>query len=1078
MRDVTIRLRLDISDLKAKSVAAAGNVKAFTKELERSADKRQALDEIGGTFGKVGLAATAAGALAVRAFANFDEAMSAVAATGEDAKNNLAGLRDVAIEAGQRTKYSATEAAAGIENLLKAGVSANDVMTGGLDAALDLAAAGSLEVGEAAEYAATAMNLFGINGAEVSSVADALAAGAGKAMGEVGDLGQALSQSGLVASQMGMSMTETVGSLSAFAQAGLLGSDAGTSLRTMLLRLANPSKESAGLMKRLGIEAYDAQGKFVGVAEVADDLQRAFEGKTQAERDAAMATIFGSDAIRAANVLYDQGEQGIRKWTKAVDDQGYAADVAATKMDNLKGDWEELTGALETALIGTGEGADGPLRRLVQGLSALVDVYNDLPQPARDAALASTGLIAAIGGGTWALSKVATSYANMMGNLDTLGLSFDRTGKKALLMRGAAVGAGAGLMALSGDIGRVDKTAGVLADSLGAAAIGFGVAGPWGAAVGGAVGLLKGLGDANKSAAAEVDALSAAFDRQSGKMNEAARAKAVDDLNQPLSEGGPFGIGKVDMTALQAAKALGIDLQVLTDAAMGSGSALAEVSARLDDFGRDSGNSAEWYREEAERLGITTTELADASGYLGEFIDKNADKWTKAGERARDAAAAASGQIETVNQFNQALGDIRPEVKTELKLLGYRASAVEIDNLQRKYNLTPEEVQTILAALDRATPLADRVENKLGSLADKTVTPRINVDAGDSAARIDYIGRAMAALRDRTLHIRVQGGSQVGLATGGAIFGPGSGTSDSIPAMLSNGEHVWTAREVQAAGGQGAVYGLRAAALAGALPKFAEGGAVEALSAREYASLRARINDLKRALKETEKGKGPGGGKNTRFVLRGWDRREAAAELAELQVELKEQNGIRRQIGKGKRYRSVAAYNRAQEAREEALSAADDRRSTAESFAGSVGADAFRSPASLERALSMMLRDSAEFTTLLADLRKKGASPFLLDQIMKAGPSRATNRTLRKLLADSARLNRLNLASSGIVSTANQYAALTSGSGFQVNYSGAAAFDYNALARAMAQVQITVPITRADTGWIAQTGQAEITRRA
>lgn len=117
-------------------------------------------------------------------------------------------------------------------------------------------------------------------------------------------------------------------------------------------------------------------------------------------------------------------------------------------------------------------------------------------------------------------------------------------------------------------------------------------------------------------------------------------------------------------------------------------------------------------------------------------------------------------------------------------------------------------------------------------------------------------------------------------------------------------------------------------------------------------------------------------------------------------------------------------------------------------------------------------------TALLADLRKKGASPWLLDQLVKAGPSRATNRTMRKLLGDSARLNRLNLASSGIVSTANQYAALTSGSGFQVNYSGAAAFDYNALAKAMAQVQITVPITRADTGWIAQTGQAEITRRA
>ncbi|WP_344568853.1 transglycosylase SLT domain-containing protein [Streptomyces axinellae] len=75
-------------------------------------------------------------------------------------------------------------------------------------------------------------------------------------------------------------------------------------------------------------------------------------------------------------------------------------------------------------------------------------------------------------------------------------------------------------------------------------------------------------------------------------------------------------------------------------------------------------------------------------------------------------------------------------------------------------------------------------------------------------------------------------------AKGGAVNGPGSGTSDSIPARLSRGEHVWTAREVQGAGGHRAVEGLRAAARGGAAPSgpspaaggapgFALGGAVD-----------------------------------------------------------------------------------------------------------------------------------------------------------------------------------------------------------------------------------------------------------
>lgn len=71
-------------------------------------------------------------------------------------------------------------------------------------------------------------------------------------------------------------------------------------------------------------------------------------------------------------------------------------------------------------------------------------------------------------------------------------------------------------------------------------------------------------------------------------------------------------------------------------------------------------------------------------------------------------------------------------------------------------------------------------------------------------------------------------------ATGGQVSGPGTGTSDSITARLSNGEHVWTAAEVQAAGGHGNVAALRQSVLGGASAvrmlgangRYADGGAV------------------------------------------------------------------------------------------------------------------------------------------------------------------------------------------------------------------------------------------------------------
>jgi TP901 family phage tail tape measure protein len=348
--------------------------------------------------------------------ARFDKAMSAVSATGEDARQNIDGLRKAAIDMGAQTAFSATEAAQGIENLLKAGVSAKDVLGGGLKGALDLAAAGNLEVGDAAEIAATAMTQFNLTGAQVPHIADLLAAGAGKAQGEVADMGMALKQGGLVASQFGLSIEETVGTLSAFASAGLLGSDAGTSFKTMLLQLAAPSKQAANAMDDLGIAAYDAQGKFIGTTALAGQLQDRLGKLSQKQRDAALATIFGTDAIRAANILYKQGAKGIAEWVAKTNEAGYAAKVARERLNNLSGDLEALRGSIESTFINSGSDANATLRDLTQGANSAVNAIGRLPKPVLETglkltALTGIGLLAFGGLGKLATSGLATRNA-------------------------------------------------------------------------------------------------------------------------------------------------------------------------------------------------------------------------------------------------------------------------------------------------------------------------------------------------------------------------------------------------------------------------------------------------------------------------------------------------------------------------------------------------------------------------------------------------------------------------------------------------------------------------------------------
>ena len=395
MADKSVRVILTattagfIAEVRKAETAAKGLAATLGKASTTESWKKVSTD-----LGVVGLALSAVAGLAVKAWADFDAQMSAVAATGQDAKGALDDLRAAALQAGADTKYSATEAAAGVEALLKAGLTSSDVLGGALTGALNLAASGNMSVADSAETAATAMVQFGLSGKAAGHVADLLAAGAGKAQGEVSDMAAALKQSGLVAAQAGLSIEETTGTLAAFASAGLIGSDAGTSFRTMLLHLMNPSKEAATLISEYGISLYDTSGKFVTMTDLAGQLQAKLGTLTNEQRNAALATIFGSDAIRGANVLYTQGAKGIADWTKSVDDTGYAAQVAGEKMNNLKGDIETLMGSLDTLMVSGGSATGGVLRSMVQQLTELVNVASKNPE----AAAGIVTLVAALGG--------------------------------------------------------------------------------------------------------------------------------------------------------------------------------------------------------------------------------------------------------------------------------------------------------------------------------------------------------------------------------------------------------------------------------------------------------------------------------------------------------------------------------------------------------------------------------------------------------------------------------------------------------------------------------------------------------
>ncbi|QJU54331.1 phage tail tape measure protein [Herbiconiux sp. KACC 21604] len=422
---------------------ARKEVRETGSELEKLAQKRQSFETIGRSALAFGAAVAFGVGLAVSSFATFDQSMSYVQASTHETAGNMGLLRDAALEAGAATVFSATESANAIDELAKAGISTGDIVGGALTGSLDLAAAGGLGVARAAEISATTLQQFSLRGSDAAHVADVLAAGAGKAMGSVDDLAQAMKFVGPVAASIGISLDETAGVLALFAQQGILGEQAGTSLRGVIASLTSPSSLAGKEIERLNLTLFDSNGKFLGLTNAAGELSRAYATMDDQARLASMGVIFGRETITAATALYKEGATGVTEWTDAVNDSGYASDTAAMRLDNLKGDVEQLTGAIDTGLIQAGSAANDLLRFLAQSATDTVDRFNDLPQP-----LQSTGL--AIGVVTGAASLAYGAFmvgvpkiAEYKTALADLGPTAQRTARAlGAVTKGAAVGAG------------------------------------------------------------------------------------------------------------------------------------------------------------------------------------------------------------------------------------------------------------------------------------------------------------------------------------------------------------------------------------------------------------------------------------------------------------------------------------------------------------------------------------------------------------------------------------------------------------------------------------------------------------
>jgi TP901 family phage tail tape measure protein len=245
---------------------------------------------------------------------------------------------------------SAADAANAMVELAKGGLSVDEAMQAA-KGTLQLAAAAQVDGATAAELQSAALNSFGLAADQAGRVADVLANTANASASSMIDVGNSLKYVAPVSAALKVSIEDTAAAIGLLANQGIKGEQAGTSLRGILASLASPSKEAAAAMQELGIQAFDTQGKFVGLRAFTDQLAQAKGRLTDAEFAAAASTAFGNEGFTAANALAAEGASAFDAMATSVSRAGGAADVAAAQTKGLGGAWEGFQSQLETAGI-------------------------------------------------------------------------------------------------------------------------------------------------------------------------------------------------------------------------------------------------------------------------------------------------------------------------------------------------------------------------------------------------------------------------------------------------------------------------------------------------------------------------------------------------------------------------------------------------------------------------------------------------------------------------------------------------------------------------------------------------------
>lgn len=418
-------LLLDTTQFKQGFSSALNDLKTFTDSTTKVSDKVHALESsfkgLGTNLTKYVTLPVVGAGTAIMALGNdFEAQMSRVQAIAGATGDELEQLKDLAIQLGADTAFSASKVAEAMENLASAGFTVEEIMAA-IPGLLDLAAASGADLATASEITAAAIRGFGLEASDAAHVADVLAEASARTDAQVEDMGEAMKYIAPVAKAMGQDFEEVAAAVGIMSDAGIKGSQAGTSLRGALSRLVKPTEEMEKLMDRLGISFFDTNGEMLELNEIIAELEEGLDGLTDEERNRALVTLFGQESLSGILALIERGPEGLRELTKEFENaDGAAKEMADVMLDNTAGALEELTGSIETLAIKMQEILAPTVQEILGKLTEFVNWLGSADEDTLKLIATIAGVAAVLGPVLIVISSLITAITTIGGAIAAL----------------------------------------------------------------------------------------------------------------------------------------------------------------------------------------------------------------------------------------------------------------------------------------------------------------------------------------------------------------------------------------------------------------------------------------------------------------------------------------------------------------------------------------------------------------------------------------------------------------------------------------------------------------------------------